>query len=178
MIVTILVLLYLAWEAYNGYKTGFTRYIINLIFSAIVFITAIFFQNPLGNWMYSQFTGRQIQTNLTVETNLMIFRFVAFFIILFVGRQIVKLFKSWIPSKRPNETNVGSILNGVLGAGASLVAGYFFIYVLLSMLNAIQNPWFMQQTVDSPFLKFIIYSTPGLSNGVFNSIFSIGKTVG
>ena len=38
MIVTLIVLAYLAWQAYQGYKTGFTRYVVNLIFSAIVFI--------------------------------------------------------------------------------------------------------------------------------------------
>ena len=70
------------------------------------------------------------------------------------------------------------MLNGVLGAIASLIAGYFLVYVVLSMFNAIQNPWFLQQTVDSPILRFIIYNTPGLSNGIFNSVFSIGKTVG
>jgi len=178
MIVTLIVLLYLAYRAYMGYKTGFTRYIINLIFSALVFMIAIFTQNPLGNWLYSEITGHQIQTNLTVETNLMIFRFIAFFIVLFVGREIVKIFKSWLPSQNPHATSVGSMLNGVLGAIASLIAGYFLVYVVLSMFNAIQNPWFLQQTVDSPILRFIIYNTPGLSNGIFNSVFSIGKTVG
>lgn len=178
MIVTLIVLAYLIWQAYKGYKTGFTRYIINLIFAAIVFMIAIFMQNPFGNWLYTQFSGRQIATNTTTEVNLMIARFAAFFIILFVGRMIVKLFKSWIPAKNPHATNLGSLLDSVLGALASLVAGYFFVYVVLSMLNAVQNPWFMQQTIDSSFLRFIIYSTPGLSNGMFNSIFNIGKTVG
>lgn len=178
MIVTLIVLAYLIWQAYKGYKTGFTRYIINLIFAAIVFMIAIFMQNPFGNWLYTQFSGRQIATNTTTEVNLMIARFAAFFIILFVGRMIVKLFKSWIPTKNPHATNLGSLLDSVLGALASLVAGYFFVYVVLSMLNAVQNPWFMQQTIDSSFLRFIIYSTPGLSNGMFNSIFNIGKTVG
>lgn len=178
MIVTLIVLAYLIWQAYKGYKTGFTRYIINLVFAAIVFMIAIFMQNPVGNWLYMQFTGHQIQTNLTTEVNLMIARFIAFFIILFVGRMIVKIFKGWIPTKNPHATNLGSLLDSVLGAIASLIAGYFFVYVVLSMLNALQNQWFMQQTIDSSFLRFIIYSTPGLSNGVFNSIFSIGKTVG
>lgn len=178
MIVTLIVLAYLAWQAYKGYKTGFTRYVINLIFAAIVFMIAIFMQNPLGNWLYTEFTGHAIQTNLTTETNLMLYRFLAFFIILFVGRMVVKIFKSWIPNKNPHATNLGGILDSVLGALASLVAGYFFVYVVLSMLNAVQNPWFLQQTVDSSFLRFIIYNTPGLSNGIFNSVFNIGKTVG
>lgn len=178
MIVTLIVLAYLAWQAYRGYRTGFTRYIINLIFSAIVFIIAIFMQNSLGNWLYTEFTGHQIQTNLTTETNLMLYRFLAFFIILFVGRMLIKIFKSWLPMKNPHATNLGSVLDNVLGALASLVAGYFIVYVVLSMLNAVQNPWFMQQTIDSSFLRFIIYNTPGLSNGIFNSIFNIGKTVG
>lgn len=176
MIVTLIVLAYLIWQAYKGYRTGFTRYIINLIFAAIVFMVAIFLQNPLGNWLYIQFTGHQIQTNMTTEVNLMIARFAAFFIILFIGRMIVKIFKGWIPNKNPHATNLGSLLDSVLGAIVSLVAGYFFAYVCLSMLNALQNPWFMQQTVDSSFLRFIIYSTPGLSNGMFNSLFNISRT--
>ena len=91
---------------------------------------------------------------------------------------IVKIFKSWIPSKNPHATNLGSLLDSVLGAIVSLIAGYFFVYVVLSMLNALQNSWFTQQTIDSSMLRFIIYNTPGFSNGMFNSIFSIGKTVG
>lgn len=176
MIVTLIVLCYLALQAYKGYQTGFTRYIVNLIFGAIVFITAIFLQNPLGNWLYLEFTGHQVQTNLTVETNLMLYRFLAFFIVLFVGRMIVKIFKSWMPSKNPHATNLGSILDSILGAAASLIAGYFFVYVVLSMLNALQNQWFIQQTIDSSLLRFIIYDTPGLSNGIFNSIFNISRT--
>lgn len=178
MVVTLIVLAYLVWQAYKGYRSGFTRYLVNLIFAAIVFIVAIFMQNPFGNWLYMQFTGHQIQTNLTTETDLMLYRFLAFFIILFIGRLIVKIFRGWLPNENPHATNLGSLLNRVLGALASLIAGYFFVYVVLSMLNAIQNPWFMQQTVDSSFLRFIIYNTPGLSNGIFNSIFNIGKTVG
>lgn len=46
------------------------------------------------------------------------------------------------------------------------------------MCQAFQNPWFIQQTVDSPILRVIIYNTPGLSNGVFKTIFGISRTVG
>lgn len=178
MIVTLIVLAYLAWKTYNGYKTGFTRYIIGLICSAIVFMVAIFLQNPFGNWLYMQFTGQTSTASTTTNINLMLARFAAFFIIFFVGKMIMNIFKGWIPAKNPHSTNLGNILDNVLGAGASLVASYFVVYVVLSMFNALQNPWFIQQTIDSSFLRFIIYSTPGLSNGVFNSIFSIGKTVG
>ncbi|MDF7682957.1 CvpA family protein [Lactobacillus sp. ESL0679] len=176
MIVTLIVLAYLALKTYKGYQTGFTKLIINLIFAAIVFIVAILFQNPLGNWLYGQITGQNMQTTLTPSTNLILFRFIAFFILLFVGKMVVKIFKGWVPSKNPHATNFGSILDGVLGAIVSFVASYFFVYIILSMLNALQNPWFIQQTLDSSFLRFIIYNTPGLSNGVFNSIFSISRT--
>ena len=176
MIVTLLVIAYLIWQAYKGYHTGFTRYIVNLTFGAIVFIIAIMFQNPFGNWLYTQFSGHQIQTNMTTEVSLMVARFIAFFILLFIGRMIMKIFKGWIPAKNPHSTNLGSILDSVLGAIVSFFAGYFFVFVVLSMLNAVQNPWFMQQTIDSSLLRFIIYNTPGLSNGIFNSIFSISRT--
>lgn len=176
MVVTLIVLAYLAYQAYTGYKTGFTRYIIGLICSAIVFMVAIFMQNPFGNWLYTQFTGEMIGNNSTNNVELMIARFAAFFIIFFIGKMVMKIFKNWIPAKNPNATSLDSLLDSVLGAIASFVASYFLVYVVLSMFNALQNPWFMQQTLDSSFLRFIIYSTPGLSNGVFNSIFNISKT--
>ena len=44
MIVTLIVLAYLAYKTYLGYKTGFTRYIIGLICSAIVFMVNIYFR--------------------------------------------------------------------------------------------------------------------------------------
>lgn len=176
MIITLIVLAYLAWKTYKGYHTGFTKLIINLIFAAIVFIAAILFQNPVGNWLYGQITGQNIQTTLTPSANLMIFRFLAFFVILFIGKMVTKVFKSWFPSKSPHSTSFGSLLDGVLGAIVSFFASYFFVYIILSMLNALQNQWFIQQTLNSPFLRFIIYSTPGLSNGMFNYIFSISRT--
>lgn len=176
MIVTLIVLIYLALKAYKGYRTGFTHYIIGLICSAIVFMIAIFCQNPLGNWLYTQFTGQLIKSQMTTEVDLMIARFIAFFIIFFIGKMIMKIFKNWLPAKNPHATNLGSILDSVLGALVSLVASYFIVYVVLSMLNALQINWFTQQTIDSSFLRFIIYDTPGLSNGMFNNIFSISRT--
>ena len=84
MIVTLIVLAYLAYKTYTGYKTGFTRYVIGLICSAIVFMVAIFAQNPLGNWLYTQFTGEMIRSNSTNNMELMIARFAAFFLV-FLG---------------------------------------------------------------------------------------------
>ena len=176
MIITLIVLAYLAWKTYKGYQTGFTKLIVNLVFAAIVFIAAILFQNPVGNWLYTKITGQSLATTLTPGVNLMLARFFAFFIILFVGKMLTKIVKSWFPSKNPHSTSFGSLLDGVLGAIASFFASYFFAYIILSMLNALQNPWFIQQTLDSSFLRFIIYNTPGLSNGMFNYIFSISRT--
>lgn len=175
MIVTLLVLIYLGYESYKGYKIGFTKRIVNLIFSAIVFILAIMLQNPLGNWLYSQFTAKAVTTNLTSQTDLMLYRFLAFFILFFIGKMIMKIFKKWVPEKE-RKKSFGSILDGVLGALVSFIACYFLVYVVLSMANAFQSHWFIQQTLDSSFLRFIIYNTPGLSNGIFNSIFNISRT--
>ena len=176
MIVTILVLLYLGWQTYKGFQIGFTRKIVNLILSAVFFSLAIILQNPLGNFLYSQSRG-QSTTTASNQMELMAARFIAFFIIFYASKHIKKMFSKWLPTKK-NEKNFSSLLDGTLGALASLIAAYLFVYVILSMCNALQNQWFIQQTVDSPFLHFIIYQTPGLSNGVFNNLFSIGKTAG
>ncbi|MDF7639722.1 CvpA family protein [Lactobacillus sp. ESL0791] len=176
MIITLIVLAYLALKTYRGWQTGFTKLIVNLVFSAIIFIVAIFLQNPFGNWLYTEFTGQYIQTNLPTSTNLMLFRFLAFFIIFFIGKMLKKMFKSWVPARNPHATGFGTLLDGVLGAIVSFIASYFVVYIMLSMCNSFQNNWFIQQTLDSSFLQFIIYNTPGLSNGIFNSLFSISRT--
>ena len=174
MIITLLVLLYLAWQTYRGYQIGFTRRIINLVLSAIIFIIAILVQNSLGNWLYQQF-ATQASTH-SGSMDLMIYRFAAFFLLMFVLKQFVKIFKMWLPVQKAR-TTFPSVLDAVLGAAVSFIAAYFFAYVVLSMANALQNQWFMQQTIDSSFLRFIIYDTPGFSNDFFNNIFGISRTI-
>ncbi|WP_297817761.1 CvpA family protein [uncultured Lactobacillus sp.] len=178
MIVTLLVLLYLGYQTYKGYKLGFSRRIINLIFAAIIFAAAILGQNNLGNWFYTQFSGSVVPTSGNTPLELMGYRFLAFFIIFFIGKMIVKIIKGWLPTKDPNKKGFGTLLDNVLGALISLVAAYFVVYVVLSMCNVFQNQWFIQQTIDSPILRAIIYNTPGLSNGVFKAVFGISRTLG
>lgn len=174
MVVTLLVLLYLGWETYRGYQVGFTKRIVNLVFAAIVFTAAILGQNPLGQLLYNQFSSRA--STASQEIDLMLYRFAAFFIIFFIGRLLVRIFKRYMPDRKGRQ-NFAGVLNSVLGAVISLIASYFLVYVVLSMLNALQNQWFIQQTISSPLLRAIIYNTPGLSNDVFNNIFGISRTL-
>lgn len=175
MIITIFVLLYLALRLYRGYHIGFVGLILNLIFGAVVFILAIMLQNPVGNWLYQQF-GSSIMTELPAETSLMLYRFVAFFVLVFILQQIMRLIRHSLPLAHRRGTAVGTSLNRVTGALIALIAGYFIVYVGLSMLNAFDIVWVHQQIASAPFLKFIIYDTPGLSNGVFNNLFNISRT--
>lgn len=177
MIVTLLVLLYLGYQTYKGFNIGFSRRIVNLIFAAIIFAVAILGQNALGNWLYQQFSS-QASTNAGSQIDVMLYRFLAFFIIWFIGKMVVKIFKGWLPEKDHKKKGFSTLLDSVLGALISLVAAYFVVYVVLSMCEVFQNQWFIQQTIDSPFLRVIIYDTPGLSNGVFKAIFGISRTLG
>lgn len=174
MILTLLVLLYIGWETYKGYQTGFTRRIVNLVFAAIVLMVAIFGQNILGNVLYQHFAGQASTSSQAMD--LMIYRFIAFFIIMFIGRLLVKFLKKGLPAESKKE-DFGTVLNRVLGALINLLAAYFVVYVILSMLNAMQLNWFIQQTAESPLLHAIVYNTPGLSNDVFNNIFGISRTL-
>lgn len=174
MIVTLLVLLYLGWETYRGYQVGFTKRIVNLVFAAIVFMAAILGQNPIGQLLYNQFSTKA--STASQELDLMLYRFLAFFLIFFIGHYLVKLFKKHMPEKKERQ-NFAGVLNSILGAVISLISSYFLVYVVLSMLNALQNQWFIQQTISSPLLRVIIYNTPGLSNDVFNNIFGISRTL-
>ncbi|KRL63335.1 CvpA family protein [Lactobacillus psittaci] len=176
MLITLLCLIYLGWQTYKGYQIGFTRKIVNLILSAVFFSLAIILQNPIGNFLYSQYSGQS--ATMAANSNELIFaRFLAFFIIYFIFKRVKKLFGKWLPNKKA-DASFSAVLDGTLGALASLIAAYFFVYVCLSMLNALQIPWFIEQSNSSAFIHFVIYQTPILSNGVFNNLFSIGKTAG
>lgn len=178
MIITILVLLYLGYETYSGYKIGFAQRIINMIFSAIIFAAAILGQDSLGNMLYGNFSGKVVPTSGNISLELMAYRFFAFIIIWVFGKLIIKTIQSWLPRRDPTKSGLGPLLDHVLGALVSFIASYFVVYVVLSMCAIFQNQWFIQQTIDAPFLRWIIYSTPGLSNGVFKTIFGISRTVG
>ena len=69
MIVTILVLLYLGWQTYKGFQIGFTRKIVNLILSAVFFSLAIILQNPLGNFLYSEYQLDKAPQLLQIKWN-------------------------------------------------------------------------------------------------------------
>lgn len=178
MIVTLIVILYLSYQTYKGYQLGFAQRVINMIFGAIVFAAAILGQNSLGNWFYQQFSGKVVPTTGNISLEIIGYRFLAFFVIWFIGKMILKICKGWLPKRDRTKKGIGNLLDNVLGAIVSFIAAYFLVYVALSMCQAFQNPWFIQQTVDSPILRVIIYNTPGLSNGVFKTIFGISRTVG
>ena len=178
MIITLIVILYLGYQTYKGYQLGFAQRVINMIFGAIVFAAAILGQNSLGNWFYQQFSGNLVPTTGNVSLELIGYRFLAFFVIWIIGKMILKIFKGWLPKRDRTNKGLSNLLDNVLGAIVSFIAAYFLVYVALSMCQAFQNPWFIQQTVDSPILRVIIYNTPGLSNGVFKTIFGISRTVG
>lgn len=179
MLLVIFVILYLAWQTYKGYQVGFSKRIVNLIFAGIVFMIAIMLQNPVGNLVYKLFIGQSNTASAVASANsslaLQICRFGAFFVLLFVLKQVTKIFKNWLP-EQSNKVGFTAALDHTAGAVVSFVAAYFFMYVVLSILNSVGSDFFTQTISDSGFLTFIVKDTPGLSTGVFKTLFSVSRT--
>lgn len=178
MIILLLVLAYLIYQTKKGFQIGFAQRIINLVFSAIIFSIAVIFQNPLGDWLFMEFSNKTLNLNSTNNSSdLILYHFIGFFIILFIGKIIKRFIKKRLPKREHSKHHLIGLLDSILGACISFFAAYFFVYIILSMFEFFENPWFIQQTIDAPFLRFIIYSTPLISNGMFKSIFGISQTL-
>ena len=100
---------------------------------------------------------------------------VTLIVILYLGYQTYKGYQLGFAQRVINMI-FGAIVFAAAILGQNSLGNWF--YQQFSMCQAFQNPWFIQQTVDSPILRVIIYNTPGLSNGVFKTIFGISRTVG
>ena len=133
MIVTLIVILYLGYQTYKGYQLGFAQRVINMIFGAIVFAAAILGQNSLGNWFYQQFSGKVVPTTGNISLEIIGYRFLAFFVIWFIGKMILKICKGWLPKRDRTKKGIGNLLDNVLGAIVSFIAAYFLVYVALSL---------------------------------------------
>ncbi|CUS16789.1 CvpA family protein [Lactobacillus delbrueckii] len=172
MLLVIFVILYIAWQTYKGYHVGFFKRIVNLIFAGLVFMLAIMLQNPVGNLIYTQFVqGQAGDSSLVLHAC----RFGAFFALFFILKQIAKIFKAWLPAQE-TKTGFTATLDHMAGAIVSFVASYFFMYVVLSILNSVGVSQLSQLIGDSQLLSFIVNDTPGLSTGVFKTLFSVSRT--
>ena len=178
MIVTLIVILYLGYQTYKGYQLGFAQRVINMIFGAIVFAAAILGQNSLGNWFYQQFSGKVVPTTGNISLEIIGYRFLAFFVIWFIGKMILKICKGWLPKRDRTKKGIGNLLDNVLGAIVSFIAPK-------TLSNRLPIPFLVRSRLGSQplqifkiILRVIIYNTPGLSNGVFKTIFGISRTVG
>ena len=67
-------------------------------------------------------------------------------------------------------------MDHIAGAIVSFVASYFFMYVVLSILNSVGVSQLSQMISDSQLLSIIVNDTPGLSTGVFKTLFSVSRT--
>ena len=158
MLLVIFVILYIAWQTYKGYHVGFSKRIVNLIFAGLVFMLAIMLQNPVGDLIYTQFVQGQAGDSSLV-----------------ILKQISKIFKAWLPDQE-TKTGFTATLDHMAGAIVSFVASYFFMYVVLSILNSVGISQLSQLISDSQLLSFIVNDTPGLSTGVFKTLFSVSRT--
>ena len=117
MIILILVLAYLSYQTNKGFQIGFAQRIINLVFSAIIFSIAVIFQNPLGDWLFMEFSNKTPNLNSTNNSSdLILYHFIGFFIILFIGKIIKRFIKKRLPKREHNKHHLIGLLDSILGA--------------------------------------------------------------
>lgn len=170
MFLSIIIILLLLVSTISGYRLGFTKRIVNLIGFGFTLVAASMFNPDFGNWIMTDIMQKPMVEATDIDK--MFYRFIAFFIIMLVGKLIVRMITRLVPTSSRKKGLI-SWIDGVAGAAISFAITYFVSHLVLSMFMALQLDWFIQQTVDSDFLQFILYETPGLSQGIFNSIFGV-----
>lgn len=170
MIISIIVILLLIFSATAGYRLGFTKRIVSLIGFFFTVVAASMFNTDFGTWIMVNIMQKPLVE--ATEIDKMLYHFIAFLLIMLLGKIVVPFITRLVPTSAKKRGLI-SWIDGVAGAVVSFIITYFVSYLVLSMLNALQIDWFIQQTVDSQFLRFMLYETPGLSQNIFNSIFGI-----
>ena len=122
MIILILVLAYLSYQTNKGFQIGFAQRIINLVFSAIIFSIAVIFQNPLGDWLFMEFSNKTPNLNSTNNSSdLILYHFIGGFIILFIVKIIKRFIKKRLPKREHNKHHLIGLLDSILGACISFL---------------------------------------------------------
>lgn len=173
-IVDILLIIFILFGAFLGFKRGFTRELLSLIGIFIVLILSFMLKNPISVFLYNNlpfFNFGGIFKDITV-LNILLYEVVAFFIVFFVLSILLKILLTFtsVFEKILNLTIVLGGFSKVLGAIVGVVKHVIYAFVIMFILSL---PTFNIKAVnESKVGNSLLKNLPILSN-VCNETLSV-----
>lgn len=182
--VSLLIIILLAYGFYTGYRVGLVMQAIRLVGYIFTFLIATRYFDVLSGWLalFIPFPALQPDSQLALYTEQQSFfienafyNALTFLVIALLGWLLTNILSILFTKVMYYE--VMGIVNRVLGGVINLFVVYFIIFMVLFILSLIPVEFIQQQFVNNPLLFWIVDSTPVLSNFVDNlwvDISSIG----
>lgn len=166
MIIAIIVILFLLFSTKRGWDVGFTKRLVSILWNIVILIIAGFVNIQVGTMFANTNTGQFDLGNIFTKVliQIVVFSIVMFFG-RFIGRNIFHL------NQRKISHGIISTADRLLGAVVSLAISFLIVFVILNILNFLDQDWFINQMAEVPFLRTIIYQSPITIKDFFSYIF-------
>lgn len=182
--VTLLIIILLAYAFYTGYRAGLVMQAIRLVGYIFTFILASRYFDNLSGWLalFIPFPALQMDSQLALYTEQQSFfienafyNALTFLAIALLGWLLTNILSALFTKVMYYE--VLGLANRLLGGLINFFVVYFIIFMVLFILSLIPVEFIQQQFVNNPLLFWVVDSTPVLSSFVDNlwvEISSIG----
>lgn len=171
-IIDVLIIVFLLFGGYIGFKRGLTKQLLSSIGLILVVVLAFVFKNPVSTFMYENlpfFKFGGVFKGVTV-LNILVYEVIAFFLVLAILLIILRvlIFISGIFETFLKMTIVlgipSKILGGVLGIVENLIVLFILLYVFTLPIFGIDG------LNDSELGKKILKNTPYFSSQIDKSV--------
>lgn len=138
-VVDIIILIFLAFGALIGFKSGFTRQLVSLLGIFVILILSFLLKNPISVFFYNNFPFFNfggIFKDITV-LNILVYEILAFFVVFFVLTIIFRLLLSLtkVFEKFLTLTIILGIPSKILGAVLGVVQNIIYAFIVLYILS-------------------------------------------
>ncbi|MGF3065994.1 CvpA family protein [Facklamia sp. P12945] len=170
---SVIVILILAFAFYSGYRSGMIMQIVRLLGYIITYIIATQYFDVLSKWveMIIPFPAVQPDSQLALYTEAQTFlldqtfyKLITFLIIWLIGWLLTNVLS--ILFTKVTYYSVLNISNRLIGGVLNFAVVYFIVFMVLYLLSLIPIEFIQQQFVNNPLIFRMVDSTPILTDFV------------
>ncbi|MGX7108168.1 CvpA family protein [Facklamia miroungae] len=170
---SIIVILILAFAFYSGYRSGMIMQIVRLLGYIITYVIATQYFDALSKWveMIIPFPAVQPDSQLAMYTEAQSFlldqtfyKLITFLIIWLIGWVLTNVLS--VLFTRVSYYTVLNIGNRIIGGILNFCVVYFILFMILYLLSLIPLEFIQQQFVNNPLIFRMVDSTPILTDFV------------
>lgn len=166
MILSIIIVMFIALGTIVGVKRGFLYQLIKMLSNIIVFVVALLLKNTVADILINHFDIINIDKSISI----IFYRAISFILICFILKLIITLVLkiTRIIEKVLEATIILAIPSKVLGGILGFIEYYIYAFIILLVLSI---PVFNIDVYKSDIAKFILKETPLISKRVDISLF-------